>query len=98
MDDMEVNQLFMKVKKNYGEVPEDVANVFSILVATTLRYRDQLKSGLGLILTVEDVRVTLDWLMKFLVSEKIPITNNAVRRDLLKIWTEALKLKYELKK
>ena len=91
MDESEIKKLFTRIKRNYGEVPSDVVEVLSILVATTLRYRDNLKSSLGLILTVEDVRITLDWLMKFMTSGQIPETNNAVRRDLLKIWTDALK-------
>ncbi len=93
MDDLEINQLFLKVKKSYGNVPEDVEKVFSLLVSTTLRYRDDLKSALGVILTVEDVRVTLVWLLEFMESKQFPPTNNAVRRDLLKIWTEMLKQK-----
>ncbi len=91
MDESEINKLFTKIKRSYDEVPADVVEVLSILVATTLRYRDHLKSNLGLILTVEDVRITLDWLMTFMASRQIPETNNAVRRDLLTIWTEALK-------
>ena len=91
MDESEINKLFTKIKRSYDEVPADVVEVLSILVATTLRYRDNLKSNLGLILTVEDVRITLDWLMTFMASRQIPETNNAVRRDLLTIWTEALK-------
>ena len=95
MDDLEINQLFLKVKKSYGDVPEGVEKVFSFLVSATLRYRDDLKSDLGVILTVEDVRVTLVWLLEFIESKKFPVTNNAVRWDLLKIWTEALKQKNE---
>ena len=85
MDESEINKLFTKIKRSYDEVPADVVEVLSILVATTLRYRDNLKSNLGLILTVEDVRITLDWLMTFMASRQIPETNNAVRRDLLTI-------------
>jgi len=97
VDDLDINRLFLKVKKSYGNVPEDVEKVFSLLVSTTLRYRDDLKSSLGVILTVADVRVTLDWLLEFMKTKKFPVTNNAVCRDLLKIWTEALALKNYLK-
>ena len=91
MDELEINRLFARVKNHTTEVPKGAERVFSKLVSTTLQHRDRLKTELGTILTVEDVRVTLDWLMQFLGSKQIPVTNNAIRRDLLMIWIEALK-------
>ena len=83
MDELEINKLFARVKSDDAEVPEGAKTVFSILVATTLRHRDRLKVQHGIILTVEDVRIALDWLTQFMHSKQIPATNNAVRRDLL---------------
>jgi len=46
---------------------------------------------LGVIVTVEDVRVALDWLVESIHTKRLPETNNAVRLDLLKIWLDELK-------
>jgi len=89
--------LFAKVKNRYAEVPEGAEAVFSMLVSTTLEHRDRLKDEHGIILTVEDVRVALDWLAQFMASKRLPATNNAVRRDLLTKWIEALKAPADFK-
>lgn len=91
MDESEINKLFLKVAGSAGEASEDVRKVFSILVSSTLCYRDQLKEDLGIIVTVEDVRVALDWLLESMHTKRLPATNNAVRLDLLKIWLDELK-------
>jgi hypothetical protein len=46
---------------------------------------------LGIIVTVEDVRVALDWLLESMNTKRLPETNHAVRLDLLKIWLDQLK-------
>ena len=86
MDKYEINRLFERASRGVGKVPDDAEKVFSKLVSSTLSYRDRLKSELGIILTVEDVRTTLDWLQTFLKTNRMPDTENAVRRDLLVIW------------
>lgn len=91
MDESEINRLFMRVAGQAGEVPEEARRVFSILVSSTIRYRDCLKADLGIIVTVEDVRVALDWLLESMHTKRLPETNNAVQLDLLKIWLDALK-------
>ena len=91
MDESDINKLFMRVAGQAGDVPEDAKSVFSILVSSTLRYRDSLKEDLGMVVTVEDVRVALDWLLESMHTKRLPETNNALRLDLLKIWLDALK-------
>jgi hypothetical protein len=91
MDESDINKLFMKVAGRTAEVPEDARRVFSILVASTLRHRDRLKEELDITVTVEDVRIALDWLLTSLDTKRLPETNNAVRLDLLKIWLDELK-------
>jgi hypothetical protein len=91
MDESEINKLFMRVAAAAGKVPEDAGKVFSILVSSTLRHRDHLKEELGIVLTVEDVRVTLDWLLASMQTKRLPSTSNAVRMDLLKIWLDELR-------
>ena len=90
MDESEIEKLFMRVAGNAGKVPEDVLAVFSMLVSSTLSYRDQVKATLGIILTVEDVQVVLNWLFEALHTKRLPETNSAVRLDLLKIWLDGL--------
>jgi hypothetical protein len=91
MDESDINKLFMTVAGSVGKVPEDVRKVFSILVSCTLCYRDTLKEDLGIVVTVEDVRLALDWLLESMHTKRLPQTNNAVRLDLLKIWLHELK-------
>ena len=91
MDESEISRLFMRVAGRASELPDEVRSVFTILVSSTLRYRDRLKDDLEIILTVEDVRVTLDWLLQSMRTKRLPQTNNLVRLDLLKIWLDELK-------
>ena len=91
MDESDISKLFMRVAGNACKVPEDARRVFSILVSSTLRYRDRLKEELAIIVTVEDVRTCLDWLLECMRTKRLPQTNNAVRLDLLKIWLDELK-------
>jgi hypothetical protein len=43
MDESEIEKLFMRVTGNAGKASEDVLAVFSMLVSSTLCYRDQVK-------------------------------------------------------
>jgi hypothetical protein len=91
MDESDIHTLFMRVAGRASDLPEDVKRVFSILVSSTLRYRDSLKEDLGIVVTVEDVRVALDWLSESMRTKRLPETNNALRLDLLKIWLDELR-------
>lgn len=91
MDESDINELFMRVAGGAGVTSEDVRKVFSMLVSSTLLYRDRLKEDLGIVVTVEDVRVALDWLEESMRTRRLPATNNAVRLDLVMIWLHELK-------
>jgi hypothetical protein len=91
MDESDIHRLFMRVAGRTSDLPEDVKRVFSILVSSTLRYRDALKKDLGVVVTVEDVRVALDWLLESMRTKRLPETNNALRLDLVKIWLDELR-------
>jgi hypothetical protein len=91
MDESEIYNILMRVAGSECVVPEDIRKVFSLLVSSTLRHRDCLKKDLDIILTVEDVRVTLNWLLESIHSKRLPETNNAIRMDLFKIWFDELK-------
>jgi len=91
MNESDINKLFMRVAENAGDIPEEVRSVFSILLSSTLHHRDRLKKDIGIILTVEDVRVALDWLLEVMRSGQRPETDNAVRLELLDTWLGVLK-------
>jgi len=91
MDESDIYKLFIKAAGSTAETSEDARRVFGILVSSTLRYRDLLKDELGIIVTVEDVRIALDWLLESMGTKKLPETNNAVPLDLLKIWLDELR-------
>ncbi|MDY6837796.1 MAG: hypothetical protein SWH78_07465 [Thermodesulfobacteriota bacterium] len=91
MDESAIDKLFIKAAGSTAETSEDARRVFGILVSSTLRYRDLLKDELGIIVTVEDVRIALEWLLDAMGTKKLPETNNAVRLDLLKMWLDELK-------
>ena len=91
MDDAQINELFMKMADSIdGSVNEDVRAIFSLLVRSTLQYRDQLQGDLAITLTVEDVRACLDWLMEIMRTKRQPQTDNAVRVELLQRWLTEL--------
>jgi hypothetical protein len=91
MDPSDIRRLFVKVAGSATEVPEEAQTVFSVLVSTTLKYRDHLKKDLGMVVTVEDVRVALDWLIASLRTNRLPETENRVALDLVKIWLRELR-------
>lgn len=70
----------------------DVRSVFSLLVQSTLRYRDHVLESTGATVTVEDVRTALGWLVPSLVMGQIPETDNKLRLGLLNIWLDELKI------
>jgi hypothetical protein len=92
MEENEIGQFFMKIASTSAENSQEVQAVFAALVKSTLRYRDVLKRSRGIILTVQDVRTTLDWLMPAYTTGRLPKTENKTRLDLLKIWLDELKI------
>ena len=91
MEEDEITQLLLRVSNNVAQIPEDVRDVFSKMVTTTLHYRDDLKKSTGTILTVADVSAAIGWLSESLHTKRLPETQNTIRLDLLKLWLEELK-------
>jgi hypothetical protein len=91
MEDKEIEKLFLSVIEHASQNTDAVRQVFSTLVKSTLRYRDQMLESRGIIVTVEDVRTALGWLVPSLTTGQLPKTDNKVRLDLLKIWLDELK-------
>jgi len=90
MEDRDLYKLFLSVAEHPAQNTEDIRRVFSILVRSTLRYRDHLLKSTGTVVTVGDVRAVLGWLMSSLESGRLPATNNKIRLGLLKIWLDEL--------
>ena len=91
MEDRDVYKLFLRVLEHPGQNTEDIRRVFSVLVRSTLKYRDHMLESEGIIVTVEDVRTALGWLVPSLLSGQLPETNSRVRLGLLEIWIDELR-------
>ena len=91
MEDKDLYKLFLSVAEHPGQNTEDTRKVFSILVRSTLRHRDQMLKTNRTVVTVEDVRTVLGWLVNSFSSGRLPVTDNKLRLDLLKIWLDELK-------
>ena len=92
MEENDIEKLFLSVAGDAGLATDEVRRVFSLLIKSTLKYRDDILASRGITVTVEDVRVALDWLVPVLSSGKLPHTDDKLRLDLLKIWMDELKL------
>ena len=91
MEDRDVYKLFLSVLENPGQNTEDIRRVFSVLIRSTLKYRDHMLESDGITVTVEDVRTVLGWLVPSLLSGQLPETDNRVRLALLEIWMDELR-------
>jgi hypothetical protein len=91
MEEDEISRLFLSVLDQPSQDTEANREVFSILVKTTLRYRDHVLASSGIVVTVEDVRASLGWLVPALTTGRLPKTDNKLRLDLLKIWLDELR-------
>jgi len=73
-----------------GQDTDAVRQVFSTLVRTTLEYRDRVLSSKGIVVTVEDVRWSLERLVRSLETGSVPEEDNEIGLDLLRIWLREL--------
>jgi hypothetical protein len=90
MEDHDIERLFSNVAQGSMDQRAEVRDVFAVLVRTTLQYRDDMLESKGLIITVEDVRVTLECLVPFIETGQLPETADKIKPDLLKMWKDAL--------
>ena len=91
MEDKDIYMLFSSVAERPARHDESVRKVFSSLIKSTLRYRDQMLKSRGIVITVEDVRTTLDWLIPSLKTGRLPETGDKKRLDLLKLWLDEMR-------
>ena len=91
MEEKDIERLFLSVAEASESQTREVKDVFSVLVKSTLQYRDDMLASEGIIITVEDVRATLKHLVPFLETGRLPNTTNHFKSDLLKIWRDNLR-------
>ena len=91
MKDEDIHTLFQSVAEQSVHNDESVKRVFSTLIRTTLRYRDHVKGARGVIVTVKDVQIALNWFLESLNTGRLPKTDNRVCLDLLKLWLDEFK-------
>jgi hypothetical protein len=91
MEEEEIYKLFLSVAEHSGQKDDATREVFSVLVRSTLKYRDHVLESKGITVTVEDVRVALGWLVPSLQTGRLPETDDKIRLDLLKIWLDELR-------
>lgn len=90
MDKRDIEKLFLSVLENSEQDTDAVRRVFSILVGSTLEYRDHILASKGIIVTVEDVYASLDGLVYAIETGLMPEEENEIRLDLLKTWLREL--------
>jgi hypothetical protein len=91
MEDKDIYILFSSMLGNSPMANESVQQVFSMLVKSTLRYRDQMLESRGIVITVQDVRIALDCLVTSLKTGRLPEKVKKERLDLLKLWLDELR-------
>jgi hypothetical protein len=91
MEEKDIEKLFSSVADASEDQTGEVKDVFSVLVKSTLQYRDDVLASEGIIVTVEDVRVTLEHLVPFLETDRLPSKTDHIKTDLLKIWRDNLR-------
>ncbi len=86
-----MERLLGRVTEDPQSIHEEVKEVFSILADTTLDFRDRKLKEFGITVTVEDVRIALNWLLAYFRSGQIPQTDHQIRHDLFETWITHLK-------
>jgi len=87
----DIEKLFLRVLEDSGQDTDTNRQVFSILVKSTLEYRDRVLASKDVVVNVKDVRTSLDWLVSVLATGKMPASDKKISMDLLKIWLRELR-------
>ncbi len=72
LDEKDAGELFERIREHFKDADDDTRDFFSMLVTTSLRYRDMLVHAGGEPLNVGEVRQTLDVFMEVLKTHVIP--------------------------
>ena len=91
LDETRIQELFRSVLEDPRQDTEPLRQVFSVLVRSTVKYRDHMLVSRDVVVTVEDVRTCLSWLVPALATGNMPETDNEVRLGLLEFWLMELR-------
>ena len=91
MEDKDIEKLFLTVAQDPALDTDANRKIFSLLIQSTLRYRDEMLSSKGVVVTVRDVRAALGWLIPALATGNMPETDNKISMGLLDLWMDELK-------
>jgi hypothetical protein len=91
LDKRDIEKLFLTVAQDPELDTDANRRIFSLLIQSTLRYRDEMLSSRGVVVTVGDVRTALSWLVPALATGNIPETDNKISLGLLDLWMDKLK-------
>ena len=91
VEEHDIHRFFKVLLIDHAHQTDETRQVFSVLIKTTLKYRDNLLASEGVVVTVEDVRRALDWLMPALTTGRLPKTDNELSLSLLRLWLDELK-------
>jgi len=85
-----IQELFQQLMTRNQSAGESAKRLSALLVESTLQYRDELYLKRGIVVTVEDVRKSLDWLLPALSTGNIPHLGNEIQDGLLRKWISEL--------
>lgn len=91
--DNDIKELFEKIAGHFAEAGEDSREMFSMLVMTTLKYRDTLIKSTGIPITVGETREALGVFMETLKTHRIRAGIDKRVKDLVILWLEELKMR-----
>jgi len=92
-DEKDIQALFEKIAKHFGGVDEGTEAMFSMLVETTLKYRDMLMHSSGIPFTIGETREALNVFMEVMKTQKISQGVDKRIRDLVILWLEEVKIR-----
>jgi len=91
LEEKDLEKLFLTVAQDPALDTDANRKFFSLLIQSTLRYRDEMLSSKGIVVTVGDVRAALGWLVPVLATGNMPETENNISMGLLDLWMDELK-------
>jgi hypothetical protein len=92
LEDEDICILFTNLAEKTDQGNESIKEIFKLLIKSTLQYRDNILKAKGVVVTVQDVQSTLDWLISALRTGRLPATDDKIRLDLLKLWLDELRV------
>ena len=90
MNPGDIEKLFLSVLEDSGQDTDDSRRIFSTLVRSTLEFRDRILATRDMVVTVEDVCASLEWLIPALAEGRMPETESEIRLGLLNAWIKEL--------